>query len=472
MLYNRKNNNIGDGVHHKLRNANDSYRYNHLLVGVCFFVGGEWKMKNYIITYFNQVSKNFHLVSLIYLIKWLCLASVVGILAGSASAFFLVSLNWAAETRESYTYLLFLLPFAGALVSFLYMRYGGSVIKGNNLILEEIRDRREGIPLRMAPLVLFGTIMTHLFGGSAGREGTAVQMGSAFADLTGKIFRLDRIDRKIILISGISAGFGSLFGTPLAGAIFGIEVLALGLVSYQALIPAFFASFIGDKITRAFHVPHAHYVIDSIPTFSVLLVLKVIVASILFGLAALLFSRLTGFLKKTFTKTFKNPMLKSFIGGTIIIALVYTMGTRDYLGLGLPLIEDAFSTEVNPFAFLWKIIYTSITLGAGFQGGEVTPLFTIGATLGNMLAGILNLPLGFLAALGFIAVFSGATNTPLACFIMGIELFGAEAAIYLFLACIISYLFSGHTGIYGSQEIGTSKNRLFVEDEKRILSDL
>ncbi|WP_112182757.1 MULTISPECIES: voltage-gated chloride channel family protein [Paraliobacillus] len=422
--------------------------------------------------YIERFKNSFHFVSLIYLIKWICLASIVGTLAGAASAFFLVSLNWAATTRESYTYLLFFLPFAGAFVSFLYMRFGGSAIKGNNLILEEIRDRKEGIPLRMAPLVLFGTIMTHLFGGSAGREGTAVQMGSTFADFTGKIFRLDRIDRKIILIAGISAGFSSLFGTPLAGTVFGIEVLALGLVSYQALIPAFLASIVGDQVTRGFNVPHAHYIIDSIPAFSIIVVLKVIIASILFGLAAGLFSRLTGFFKKTFSNTFKNPMLKSFVGGTVIIILVYIMGTRDYLGLGLPLIEDSFNSEVNPLAFLWKIIYTSITLGAGFQGGEVTPLFAIGATLGNMLAGILNLPLGFLAALGFIAVFSGATNTPLACFIMGIELFGADAAIYLFLACIISYLFSGHTGIYSSQQIGTSKSRQLIKDEKRILSDL
>lgn len=429
-------------------------------------------MGKHILTYLGLFKNSYFIGSIFYLLKWLCLAGIVGTLAGAASAFFLVSLSWAATTRESYTYLLFLLPFAGAFVSFLYMKFGGSAIKGNNLILEEIRDRKEGIPFRMAPLVLFGTIMTHLFGGSAGREGTAVQMGSTFADFTGKIFHLDRIDRKIILIAGISAGFSSLFGTPLAGTVFGVEVLALGLVSYQALIPAFFASVIGDQVTRGFNVPHAHYVIDIIPNFSLIVVLKIIIASILFGLAALLFSKLTGFFKKIFSHTFKNPILKSFVGGSIIVLLVYIMGTRDYLGLGLPLIEDSFSSEVNPLAFLWKIIYTSITLGAGFQGGEVTPLFTIGATLGNMLAGILNLPLGFLAALGLIAVFSGATNTPLACFIMGIELFGADAAIYLFLACIISYLFSGHTGIYSAQQIGTSKSRLLVKDEQRVLSDL
>ncbi|MGQ3479871.1 voltage-gated chloride channel family protein [Paenibacillus sp. TY11] len=393
------------------------------------------------------------------LLKWIVLGSGVGILAGTASAFFLKSLDYVTDLRMNNPWLLFLLPLGGALVSFLYLRYGKNSAKGNNLILEQIHDGKETIPLRMAPLVLFGTIITHLFGGSAGREGTAVQMGGSLAEGFGKLLRVGPVDRKILLICGISGGFGSIFGTPLAGTVFGLEVLAIGLISHEALIPAFIASFVGNIVATSFWgVTHLHYPIGEIPALSLMVVLKVVLASILFGLTSTLFSELTHTLKKGYTRFFKNPMVKSAVGGLMIIALVYVLGTRDYLGLGIPLIQESFTGDVSPFAFLGKLVFTSLTLGAGFQGGEVTPLFAIGATLGNALSGFLHLYAPFLAALGFIAVFCGATNTPIACFLMGIELFGADAAIYLFIACIVSYLFSGHTGIYTSQQIGISKS--------------
>ncbi|WP_084673425.1 voltage-gated chloride channel family protein [Paenibacillus sp. HW567] len=393
-------------------------------------------------------------------IKWIVLGSVVGVLSGTASAFFLKSLDKVTELRMNHAWLLFLLPLGGALVSYLYMRYGKNSSKGNNLILEQIGDGNETIPLRMAPLVLFGTLVTHLFGGSAGREGTAVQMGGSLAEGFGKLIRINPLDRKILLMCGISGGFGSIFGTPLAGTIFGLEVIAIGLISHKALLPCFTASFVGDIVaTRVWGVKHIHYHVDVFPALGATVLLKVILASILFGLASILFSELTHYLKRTFTALVTNPMLKSALGGCIIIALVYIVGSRDYLGLGIPLIQDSFTTDVAPFAFLWKLIFTSFTLGTGFQGGEVTPLFAIGATMGNSLAGILHLYAPFLASLGFIAVFCGATNTPIACFIMGIELFGSGGAVYMFIACLVSFLFSGHTGIYTSQQIGISKSQ-------------
>lgn len=393
------------------------------------------------------------------LLKWILLGSGVGILAGTASAFFLVSLEYVTEVREAHAWLLFLLPLGGALVSCLYLKIGGSSGKGNNLILEQIHDGNETIPLRMAPLVLFGTLVTHLFGGSAGREGTAVQMGGSLAEWFGRLLRVNPADRRILLICGISGGFGSIFGTPLAGTVFGLEVLAIGLISHEALIPAFAAAFVGDLVTTRFWgVSHIHYAIGAVPALSAAVLLKVLLASVLFGLAGMLFSELTHALKRGYTRLFKNPMLKSAAGGGVVIGLVYLLGTRDYLGLGIPLIQQSFSDTVSPFAFLGKILFTSLTLGAGFQGGEVTPLFAIGATLGNALSGFLHLYAPFLAALGFIAVFCGAANTPIACFVMGIELFGSDAAVYMFIACLISYLFSGHTGIYTSQRIGTAKS--------------
>jgi H+/Cl- antiporter ClcA len=394
-----------------------------------------------------------------YFIKWIVLGSFVGLMTGSASAFFLYSLDYVTSLRMENPWLLFFLPLGGAVVSYLYFKFGKSSTKGNNLILEQIHGGTESVPLRMAPLVLIGTLITHLFGGSAGREGTAVQMGGSLSEWFGKLIRVTPADRKTLLICGISGGFGSIFGTPLAGTLFGLEVLAIGVISHQALLPAFVASLVGNlTATSLWGVSHLHYSIGDIPALSFMVILKVILASILFGLTSRLFSELTHSLKRWYSYFFRNPMIKSAVGGIIIIGLVYLLGTRDYLGLGLPLIEASFTGEVSPLAFLGKILFTSLTLGAGFQGGEVTPLFAIGATLGNALSGWIGLYAPFLAALGFIAVFCGATNTPIACFIMGIELFGGEGAVYMFMACVISYLFSGHSGIYTSQLIGTSKH--------------
>ncbi|WP_438492866.1 voltage-gated chloride channel family protein [Paenibacillus sp. IHBB 3054] len=417
--------------------------------------------------------RSSHLALWSTFLKWIVLGGIVGVLSGTASAFFLKSLDYVTEVRLNHGWLLFLLPAGGALVSFLYMRYGKNSAKGNNLILEQIREGNETIPLRMAPLVLFGTLITHLFGGSAGREGTAVQMGGSLAEAFGRLIKINALDRKILLMCGISGGFASIFGTPLAGTIFGLEVIAIGLISHKALLPCFTASFVGDLVTtRLWKVHHTHYQVDVVPALDLVVLLKVIAAAIVFGLVSMLFSELTHFLKRTFTYIFKNPMLKSAVGGLIIIALVYVIGSRDYLGLGIPLISGSFETEMPPFAFLWKLIFTALTLGTGYQGGEVTPLFAIGATLGNSLAGVLHLYAPFLASLGFIAVFCGATNTPIACFIMGIELFGSTGAVYMFIACVVSFLFSGHTGIYTSQQIGVSKSSLISIPEGTTLASV
>ncbi|MDQ0111306.1 H+/Cl- antiporter ClcA [Paenibacillus harenae] len=343
------------------------------------------------------------------------------------------------------------------MISYLYMKYGGEAGKGNNLILEQIHRGDGVVPLRMAPLVLLGTWTTHLFGGSAGREGTAVQMGGSMSEWVGSWFRLKAPDRKIILICGISAGFGSIFGTPLSGTIFGLEVLAIGLLSYEALLPCFIASYVGHLVTTAWGVTHVHYAMGNVPAVQPMVLLKVVFASILFGLMALTFIKLTHAMKVWLGKLFKHAALRSFIGGFAIIGMVYLIGSRTYIGLGIPLMQQSFEEAASPLDFLWKTLFTAVTLGAGFQGGEVTPLFVIGSTLGSTLASVLHLSVPFLAAIGFVSVFSGAANTPLACFIMGIELFGGEGAIYLFIGCVISYLCSGRSGIYSAQQLGAGK---------------
>nr|WP_082927170.1 voltage-gated chloride channel family protein [Paenibacillus oryzisoli] len=408
---------------------------------------------------FEQAAASLHIALMGSFIKWIFYGSLVGIVTGSASALFLASLDLVTEKRLNHPWLLFLLPLGGALMAYLYLKIGRNSGRGNNLILEQLYEGKEAIPFRMAPLVLLGTLVTHLFGGSAGREGTAVQMGGSFAEWIGRILRVDEADRKILLMCGISSGFGSVFGTPLAGTIFGLEVAAIGMVGYQALIPCFIASVVANLVTTAWGIHHIHYAMGSVPDLSTGVILKVVLASILFGLASILFSELTHGMKKLYTRLFANPVLRAFVGGLVIIALVTVFRTRDYLGLGIPLLQQAFAEPVAHFAFLWKTVFTALTLGAGYLGGEVTPLFVIGATLGNSLSDLLGLSAPFLAALGLIAVFSGATNTPLACFIMGVELFGSEGILYMFMACIVSYLFSGHSGIYTSQRIGLSKSK-------------
>ncbi|MGX7418624.1 voltage-gated chloride channel family protein [Carnobacterium gallinarum] len=400
-----------------------------------------------------------------YLIKWLLYGSVVGALTGALSTLFLNSLATVTELRINYTFLLYFLPVAGALISYSYLKFGKNAVRGNNLVIEQANGGTERVPFRLIPLTLIGTLATHLFGGSAGREGTAVQMGGATADFVGRLFKINQKERRILIICGMSAGFSSVFGTPIAGTLFALEVLALGIFREEALFPSLWAALVANWMAIYLGATHTHYSMGNIPTTTVTLVIKLMFAAILFGLTGRLFSRLTDYLKNKWKEWFPNPVLKSFLGGSFIIVLVLLLGTRDYLGLSLPLLQQAFSGDSAPYAFILKLLFTSVTLSTGFQGGEVTPLFVMGATLGSTLAPILGISIPFLAGLGFIGVFAGATNTPIACFIMGLELFGTDALPYLFLICVISYLFSGNSGIYESQLIHIKKATLFEMNE-------
>jgi len=411
-----------------------------------------------------------------HLLKWTLITIPVAAVTGSLVALFLWLLEEATHLQWRYSWLLFLLPLAGIGIHFLYKLWGKNAEAGNNLILEEIHEPGAGVPARMAPLVLLTTLITHAFGGSAGREGTAVQMGGSMASLLGKWFRLPKEDVRIILLTGIAAGFGAVFGTPLTGAIFALEVLAIGRIQYNALIPCLMASVMADTVCTAWGIHHTHYHIDILPAIpytsiftagTIPLLIKVILGGVAFGLAAWLFIQLSHAIKRQANRYIPTRQwLIPVVGGSLIILLTLLLGTRDYLGLGVVSkdpagisITNAFHAGgVNGWSWWWKLLLTAITLGTGFKGGEVTPLFFIGAALGNTLAILTGAPVDLFAGLGFIAVFAAATNTPLACTLMGIELFGADHALYFAIACFTAYYFSGHTGIYTAQRTAIPKS--------------
>ncbi len=392
--------------------------------------------------------------------RWLLLAGLVGVLTGAASALFLALLDLATQTRLANGWLLFLLPIGGFIVGYVYWRYGGLAVGGTGHVIDQAHTLSSRVPARMAALVLFGTVMTHLFGGSAGREGTAVQMGASLADSARRLLKItDPQDRRWLIQAGISAGFSAIFGTPIAGIVFGLEVLNVGRVRYDALIPCLISAVVGDLTARALGAHHAHYPQTALTGLDGGLVLKVALAGAIFGLCAWAFISLMHAIKHAAARFIAWPPLRPVVGGLIVIALAVLLNTSDYLGLSLPLIQQSVGGEGVPVtAFALKLIFTAVTLGTGFMGGEVTPLFVIGSTLGYTLGTALGVDPLWLASIGFVAVFAGASNTPLACALMGIELFGGGAALYLVIGCVMAYVFSGHRGIYMTQRLDTPKS--------------
>ncbi len=406
---------------------------------------------------------------MITLVQWVGLGALVGVVCGAASALFLFLLDRATAYREAHELLVYALPVAGLAIGWLYERFGESIKAGNNLVIDTIHDDGPELPLRMAPMVLIGTVLTHLFGGSAGREGTAVQMGAALSDFVAHLLRVAPTVRRELLAAGVAGGFGSVFGTPIAGAVFGLEFVVLGRIEYHALLPALVASVVGDMTTRALGIAHTPY-----PTVPALALTPLVLGKwALFALAVAAvtstFIELTHRLKRLGERYLPRLSLRMALGGALVVLMWRTIGTSDYLGLGVPTIVRSFADGGLPsYAFAAKLLFTAVTLGAGFLGGEVTPLFFVGAALGNALAALLDLPLALAAGVGLAAVFASAANAPLALSIMALELIGAHAFPHVMIVCVIAYLLSGQRSIYPAQRLVRKKGGAPLPEPVRV----
>lgn len=383
-------------------------------------------------------------------LKWLILIMIISAFVGSASALFLWSLDLATTIREHNEWIIYFLPVAGLSIGLLYHYYGKNVSKGNNLIIEEFHEPKATIPLRMSLLVYIGTIVSHLFGASVGREGTAVQMGVSIADQFKDLFKLKNEDRKTLIVVGISAGFASVFGTPLAASIFAIELFHVGKFQIKYIVQSLLAAYIAHYACLIWGIHHSQYSIDLIPTLNITTIFLSIIAGIIYGLAAFVFSK-SVHLFTDLSKKINYAPLRPFIGGLVIASVYFFFDLNKFMGLGLDSISASFNSSMNKYDFIIKLFLTTFTIGFGFKGGEVTPLFFIGATLGNILIWFVPLPFALLAGMGFVAVFASATKTPIACIIMGAELFGIDSVFYIMIACVIAFLCSGKKGIYSSQ---------------------
>lgn len=382
-------------------------------------------------------------------IKWTFLAVLIGISAGIASSLFLYSLEIVTSARIQFNWLIFLLPIGGLLTGFLYIYFGKEVEKGNSLLFESMEDTEKRIPFKMAPLVYIGTILSHLLGASAGREGTALQMSAALSEQIARPFRIPPDYRKILIRASIAAGFGSVFGTPFAGIVFAFEILVKKDWMHLSVWTIIVAALVADFTTDFLGPNHTLYSIGKIPEFSLKNLFFLMLVGILFGACSWLFVRSMETSKHVFS-LIKFPPLRPFLGGILIVGAVFLLGTTDYLGLGIEQIVGSLESPSSSLSFLIKLGLTVLTISSGFKGGEVTPLFFIGATLGSALSMIIPLPTAFLAGMGFVAVFAGATKTPIASSVLAVEIFGIEAGIFALLVCWVAFYASGKKSIYTS----------------------
>ena len=390
-------------------------------------------------------------------LKWAVIASITGIIGGSIGSLFSVCIKYANELQSSLWYLVLFMPIAGVIIVFLYKLFKVENDLGTNCVLESVRNKNH-VPYAVAPLIFISSVLTHLTGGSSGREGAALQLGGSLGTLVGRILRLDDSDMHIALMCGMSGLFSSLFGTPIAAAFFALEVISVGVAYYSALVPCLTSAIVSYFVSISLgSSPFRFNIANSVPELDFISFLQVI------GLAAVcavvsIFFCVAMHKTHTYAKKFlKNDYLRIIAGGVIIIALTFIIGSRDYNGAGSHIITNALSGNANPEAFLLKIIFTCVTIGFGYKGGEIVPTLFIGSTLGCVFAQLIGLNPTFGAALGLICMFCGVVNCPVASIILSIEIFGAEGLILFAVGCGVSYMLSGYYGLYSSQKILYSK---------------
>ena len=391
------------------------------------------------------------------LLKWLAVGALVGGVGGFVGALFHLGVDCATNVRLAHPWILYLLPLGGVVIALLYRlcRLEGA---GTNAVIESVHFGKK-IPTLLVPLIFVSTVITHLCGGSAGREGAALQIGGGIGYRTGKALHLGEKDLPLATLCGMSAVFAALFGTPLTATVFALEVISVGVLYYAGLIPCLMSASVAYLIASLFGVSPTRFTV-ALPPLDVWTVFLVILLAIGCALVSILFVRGMHWVEHMAAKLVKNPYLRAAAGGAAIIGLTLLLG-RDYNGAGMDVIARAVEQgQAAPWAWLLKILFTAITIGCGFKGGEVVPSFFVGATFGCVAAQALGLPAGFGAAIGLIAVFCGAVNCPIASVLLSLELFGGtDGVLYFAFACAISYLLSGYCGLYSSQTILYSKLR-------------
>lgn len=390
------------------------------------------------------------------LVKWMSVGALVGGIGGVVGSLFHMGVSYGTSVREAHPWILYLLPVGGLAIVLLY-RSTKMEGKGTNAIIESVHFGKE-VPALLVPLIFIGTVITHLCGGSAGREGAALQIGGGIGYSTGRVLHLGEKDLPLATLCGMSGVFAALFGTPLTATVFALEVISVGVLYYAGLIPCITASMMGYLVSRLMGIAPTRFTV-TMPALNGWTMLLVVILALLCALVSILFCRGLHYAERSAEKYIKNSYLRIVVGGLLIIALTLLLGTTDYNGAGMSVIERAMTGRVNDWAWLWKLLLTVVTIACGFKGGEVVPSFFIGATFGCTVGAFLGLDPGFAAAIGLVAVFCGAVNCPLASVFLSVELFGSGDLLYFAMACAISYLASGYCGLYSSQTILYSKLR-------------
>lgn len=396
-------------------------------------------------------------------VKWLLFACIIGLVCGGVGAAFHFAIEAVTELRIAQPWIIWLLPGAGALIVLLYRWCGMEKDRGTNFVLMAVREN-EPLRLRTAPLIFIATVLTHLTGGSSGREGAALQLGGSISSKIGRWMGLDDKDSRVITMCGMSAAFAALFGTPLTAAIFSMEVVSVGVMYYAAIVPCVLASLIGTGVAGWFGIAPTAYKLLNVPGLGVGSALRVIGLGVLFALLAIFFCRLMHAAPKLYQKYLPRPVVRAAVGGGIVIALTYLVwlwapGTYYYAGAGAHIIARAMVGEARPEAFFLKMLFTTVTLGAGFKGGEIVPVFFVGSTFGCVAAPLLGLSPSFGAGLGMVSVFCGVTNCPMTSLLLAFELFGGQGLPLFAIACAVSYMLSGYYGLYSEQKIVYSKSK-------------